>query len=61
MANPMSTTRKSTFHGIDVECLDQIPEFTTVQAVWQECGTPVEYTVDTLCDPCQAPEKFISW
>ena len=39
------------FHGIDVEHLDQIRQFTTVPAVWprHEGGTPVEYTVTRHC------------
>ena len=39
------------FHGIDVNNLDQIPQFTMVTAVWpkHEGGTVVEYSISTHC------------
>ena len=39
------------FYGIDVDELDDIPEFTTVQAFWPQYngGTLVEYVIDAHC------------
>ena len=53
------------FHGIDVEHLDQIPQFATVPALWPRHeggtlgGTLVEYNVHTCCKPCGPGEAHL--
>ena len=41
------------FHGIDVDQLDEVPQFTTVPAVWprHNGGSCVEYSVNTCIRP----------
>ena len=43
------------FYGIDVDRLDDIPEFTNVPSLWPLDGTWVVYTVNPCCDRDSPP------